>query len=161
MTKHIQRPAADMQERSKGRASRLFGSRTSGTAFTFAEALRGHRRGGFTLIELIVVMAIIALLFAMVIGTMDYAKRRAKESQAQSQIQQLQDGLQKYYTKFGRYPTTLAAVSNYMDSGFTLVDPWGKQYSYSFAATNPHSFVLYSFGYDGTNDTADDIRAGG
>lgn len=59
---------------------------------------------GFTLIELIVVIAIIALLASVVLASLVKAKERARITWRKSQLVQLQTALALYYAKNGRYP---------------------------------------------------------
>jgi general secretion pathway protein G len=64
-------------------------------------------RSGFTLVELMVVLAIIALLLAAVVP--DYVGRttRAEEAVLQENLAVLRDALDKHYAHAGRYPDTL------------------------------------------------------
>jgi len=65
------------------------------------------RRAGFTLIELMVVLAIIALLLSIVAphyaGRMD----RAEVTVLRENLALMRDALDKYYADAGRYPETL------------------------------------------------------
>jgi general secretion pathway protein G len=62
---------------------------------------------GFTLIELMVVLAVIALLLSIV--TPHYAGRvtRAEETVLQEDLNQMRDALDKHYADAGRYPDSL------------------------------------------------------
>lgn len=62
---------------------------------------------GFTLIELMVVLAVIALLLSIVVP--HYAGRvaRAEEAVLQENLLLLRDALDKHYADTGRYPDTL------------------------------------------------------
>jgi len=66
-----------------------------------------RRRAGFTLIELMVVLAIIALLLSIVAphyaGRMD----RAEVTVLRENLALMRDALDKYYADAGRYPETL------------------------------------------------------
>lgn len=61
---------------------------------------------GFTLIEVVVVMAIIAVLALLVIGAITVARNTAKETTHKSNAKTLQVGLEAYYAKNKSYPTT-------------------------------------------------------
>lgn len=64
----------------------------------------GFRREGFTLIEVLVVMAVLAILAAIVVGVRDGVQQRALISRAKGELSALQAGLERYRTAFGDYP---------------------------------------------------------
>ena len=70
-----------------------------------------RRFGGFTLIELIVVLAIIAMLLSIAapryVGSLD----RSKEAVLKEDLYQLRDAIAKYYGDKGRYPESLDALA--------------------------------------------------
>lgn len=61
-------------------------------------------RAAFTLIELLIVITVIALLFALTIGGFSYAQRFAARSKSAATIKAVQSGLERYNTEFGEYP---------------------------------------------------------
>jgi general secretion pathway protein G len=62
---------------------------------------------GFTLVELMVVLTVIALLLSVVVP--DYVGRvkRAEEAVLQENLSVMRDALDKHYADAGRYPKTL------------------------------------------------------
>ncbi|MCX6855212.1 MAG: prepilin-type N-terminal cleavage/methylation domain-containing protein [Verrucomicrobia bacterium] len=64
------------------------------------------RQSGFTLIELITVVTIIALLFSLVVGGFTYADRYSKRQKTQVTIKAVRSGLENYSQEFGGYPAT-------------------------------------------------------
>jgi len=58
----------------------------------------------FTLIELVIVMAVLAILGAITIGGVSGGRGGAKLSQAKSELQVIQHGLEAYRARFGDYP---------------------------------------------------------
>ena len=62
---------------------------------------------GFTLVELMVVLTVIALLLSVVVP--DYVGRvkRAEEAALQENLMVMRDALDKHYADAGKYPTSL------------------------------------------------------
>lgn len=65
------------------------------------------RLAGFTLIELVVVMAIIALLVALAAPRYFHSIDRSKETVLKANLAQTRDALDKYYGDNGKYPDSL------------------------------------------------------
>lgn len=63
--------------------------------------------GAFTLIELIVVMAIIAMLLTLAVPRYFHSIDRAKEAVLRHDLAQLRDSIDKYYSERGHYPDSL------------------------------------------------------
>jgi len=61
-------------------------------------------RGGFTLVELLVVMGVITLLTALVVGVGMTLRAKAKKDAARLLIQKAERALDDYETQFGHYP---------------------------------------------------------
>lgn len=133
---------------------------------------------GFTLIEVLVVIVVIALLATLVAPNVLRHLGTAKDATARSQIQMLGAALDAYRLDNGRYPTTeqgLEALSRapvaeprprnwrgpYL-RGAVPVDPWGNVYVYENPGTRSEfGFDLLSFGADGAEGgegDAADIR---
>jgi len=62
-------------------------------------------RNGFTLIELITVITIIALLFALVVGGMTFADRYSKRARTEVVMKATRSALERYSDEWGGYPT--------------------------------------------------------
>jgi general secretion pathway protein G len=119
---------------------------------------RAQTERGFTLIEIVLAMALIALLTSIAIPAYRGYVERANESRAIQDIGGLQLDLYRFELTAGAFPETLA------DAGLDgLIDPWGSPYVYLNIATadnndvrkdkNLHplntDFDLYSLGRDG------------
>jgi prepilin-type N-terminal cleavage/methylation domain-containing protein len=63
-----------------------------------------NRQSGFTLIELVVVIAIIALLAAIVLSSFDVVQFKAHDARRISDIESVQKSLELYYIAHSRYP---------------------------------------------------------
>lgn len=69
------------------------------------------KKKGFTLIELVVVMAIIAVLAVLIIGAITVARRTSTETIHRSNARTVQTATEAYYTKAKSYPPITVATS--------------------------------------------------
>ena len=65
------------------------------------------KKKGFTLIELMVVLAVIALLIAMVVPDYVGRMKRAEEAVLRENLALMRDALDKHYADAGTYPNAL------------------------------------------------------
>jgi type IV pilus assembly protein PilA len=73
---------------------------------------RGREEGGFTLIELMVVVLIIAILIAIAIPTFLGARKRAQDKQAQSNLRNALTAEKTYYVDNQAYTATVADLQD-------------------------------------------------
>jgi len=78
----------------------------------------------FTLIELLAVVAVIAILAGLVLGGAGAVRQRAARGQAKAEISAIEAGLARYQMDFGAYPVPSNAIS----SGASGYDPAPKNY---------------------------------
>lgn len=105
--------------------------------------------GGFTLIELLVVMVIIGLLASLVGPKLFGHVDKARQKDAQAQIELLGQALDLYRLENHRYPTTdegLQAIQPYLKKDIPK-DPWGNDYVY-ISPGNHGEYDLMSYGAD-------------
>ncbi|MFP4466062.1 MAG: type II secretion system major pseudopilin GspG [Candidatus Goldiibacteriota bacterium] len=121
---------------------------------------RRIKKGGFTLIEMLVVLAIIALLASLAGPAVFKKLGPAKRSIAEAQMKMFSEALDSYYIDTGRYPTAYEGLETLVSrpagakgwKGPYLrkqvpVDPWGSPYVYR--TTGDGGFEIISFGADG------------
>jgi len=75
-----------------------------------------HQKRGFTLIEIMVVIAIIAILSAIVFAALNEARKKARDSDREADIQQIAAALQVWATANGRYPSAADGTCTYTTS---------------------------------------------
>jgi general secretion pathway protein G len=118
---------------------------------------------GFTLIEILVVMAIIGMLAVMVAPNIFNQQAGAQRDAALSQIASLEAALDTYRLDVGEYPDSLEGLREndsgraswngpYLRRGVPL-DPWNNEYVYD---SNDREFTLFSYGPDGERGGEDD-----
>jgi len=121
------------------------------------------RKRGFTLIELMVVILILAILAALIVPRVVGRQDEAKRSKAASDIASLSSLLQQFRLDCDRYPTSEEGldalrnpppdVNNWKGPYSTKpipTDPWGNDYVYEYPGMDGEdSFVILSFGADG------------
>ena len=108
--------------------------------------MKSATRTGFTLVEILTAVAIIALLAALLLGLAGHAQTSAAKKKAQAEISQLETFLGAYQAQYGQVPPTKGELSaalqeaNHPLAG--LVDPWGNPYQY--LASSRATFYLWS-----------------
>lgn len=130
------------------------------------------RRGGFSLIELLLVLVILATLAALVVTKFAGRSKQAKVTAAQTEVSRLETALDAFEIDVGRYPTSQEGLralyeqpSNaeswkgpYLKRGVPQ-DPWRNEYIYEYPGRyNQDGFDLHSLGPDCQDGTADDIK---
>jgi general secretion pathway protein G len=123
-------------------------------------------RGGFTLIEILVVIVVISLLAALVAPNVFQHVGAAKDATAKSQIEMLGAALDAFRLDNGRYPTTDQGLEALWQEPVTEprpnnwrgpytrkdipLDPWTNAYLYlSPGVVHPTGFDLVTYGADG------------
>ena len=141
-----------------------------------------RQRGGFTLVEMLVVLAILVLLISMVGPRILGSKQKADISAAKTQIGMLMSALETYVVDMRDYPDTETGLKALIEDPSTdeekkskwggpyikksqiPKDPWGNDYQYEYPGTHvdrgekkAKEPEIWSMGPDGQDGTDDDV----
>ena len=121
-----------------------------------------HREAGITLMEMLVVLAIITVLAAFVAPRVLGYLSRSQADVATAQMGAIATSLELFYLDVGRYPTEEEGLPSlvtppqdesdwqgpYLRQESGLIDPWGEPYLYALTDTGTEGFQLSSYGRD-------------
>ena len=110
--------------------------------------MKQRRIDGFTLVEVLVVIAIIALLAGLILGLAGNAQKSAARNRAEAEIADLESFITDYQMEYGQVPSDRNALQSALvtenHSLTNLLDPWGAQYNY--VPSSKVTFYLWSEG---------------
>ena len=115
---------------------------------------------GFTLIEIMVVVVVIALLGAMIGPTLFSKVQQAEETRIAQDIRAIESALKFYRLDNYRYPTQAHNLKSLVEQPAGLerwngpyledipVDPWGEGYRYSYPGKHGKDIDVFTYGAD-------------
>ena len=133
-----------------------------------------RRRSGFTLLEMVIVLGIIAMILGGAIFAMKGIGDSAKVSQAESDFKSIDTALMSYKLLAGSYPTTQQGLRALVEKPSSTpvprrwaqtskkvpLDPWKNEYGYRFPGKkNASEPEIFTKGQDGMENTADDLSS--
>ena len=133
---------------------------------------RSRRRAGFTLIEVLLVLAILVILSTLAVGMFTNTQKKANVKAARTQIGLFQTPMEEYHLDLNRYPSALDDLvkapsdlanpakwgGSYLKGTELPSDPWGNPFRYAAPGTHdPQGYDVWSVGPDGVDGTEDDI----
>lgn len=130
---------------------------------------RRDRAGGFTLVELLVVLVILSLVMGLVGPRVLSYLSSSRSRAAKLQIESFANALDLFFLDNGRYPSGsegLAALIKrpagadkwggpYLQQDAVPLDPWGNAYDYRVPGTKA-PYAIVSYGADGKKGGTDD-----
>ena len=123
-----------------------------------------NRQSGFTLIEIMVVVVILAVLGALVVPKILENVDKARVTRATSDIRAIETALDLYRLDNFKYPTTEQglqalvkqpadpSITNYRSEGYLSAlpkDPWNNPYQYQSPGADNRPYEITTYGKDG------------
>jgi general secretion pathway protein G len=119
--------------------------------------MQSKNERGFTLIEMVVVIMLIATIAAVIAGKVIQNKHRAEYNLAKTQLSSLAASIDQYQSDVGSLPDSLQQLVASGADGWLgpyaraedLKDPWHNAIEYRKPGDNDQPFALVSLGVDG------------
>lgn len=109
-----------------------------------------HYRKGFTLVEMLIVIAIIAILASVALVSVGGVRQSARDTKRVSDMSKLQQQLEVYYSQNGSYPADRTAFETFAGSESNFVDPLNVNYQYA-SYDNDQKYILRATMEGGTS----------
>lgn len=119
-------------------------------------------KNGFTLIEIMIAVAIVAIMGVAAWQVTTRVMARFNRSRAKTTVVSLGNAITQFQLDTGQYPARLrdlvkrpedAAIGQKWEGEYVkddlLQDPWGNQYQYQLTPGQEHPYELFSFGPNG------------
>lgn len=116
---------------------------------------------GFTIVEILVVVIIIAALATMIVPRYFEKVGKAKHGVAEQKLIEIEKAVEMFGAQYDRYPRNLDELINRPSDiseakwnypslkAKDLLDPWGQKFVYEAPGNHGNPFDLYSLGADG------------
>ena len=129
------------------------------TSSTHKHSLRRTKQRGFTLVEILIVLALIGIVAGLAMSNLGEIFGGGKVKAAQTWVNSTGEAyVTSYFAFVGEYPKSLADLKTppagtppFVKRSSDLQDPWGKDYIYQYPGThNTGSFDISTTAPDGT-----------
>lgn len=122
-----------------------------------------HARSGFSLMEIMIAIAILAIIAVSVGPLLFQQVDKARKSRSKSDLRTMQQAIDLYYAHTAQYPSTLKDLVKkpsdetisrkwegpYLKGKDVPRDPWGNKYIYEITQGQEHPYKLMSYGKAG------------
>ena len=119
-------------------------------------------RGGFSLLEIMLVLVLIGLLTAGVAVSLSGTGTRAKIRITETRMASIKSALQQYHMEYSAFPPSLETLQTIrppmLDQDTRITDGWDRAFFYGTPGLNARDYDLISYGPDGQPGTDDDIN---
>ncbi len=119
-----------------------------------------HARAGFTLIEIMIAIAILAIISAIIVPYFIGFQETARKRSAKATLRVFKGSILLYQSHVGQFPAALRDLIRrpreerlakkwegpYIDTKEIARDPWGNKYNYKVTPTGANPYELYSYG---------------
>lgn len=121
---------------------------------------RIENREGFTLIEIVIAIAIVGFMMAAATIGFQAMQKRGRKTSVETSLKAIQSALNIYKLNVGVYPNSLKELIEkptdpklaqkwpgmLIEKESALTDPWGEPYHYTRTPGKEHPFELYTEG---------------
>jgi general secretion pathway protein G len=132
-------------------------------ALSHIKIIKKTAQAGFSLMEIIIVVAIIGTLMGIIVSRISGGTDNAKAGLTDTKAYTLESKLIQYQLATGKFPTTAQGLQALTITSGTpiaseddLKDGWGNLFDYRLTAKGP---VIISYGSDGQGSTGDGDRS--
>ena len=120
------------------------------------------KQGGFTLLELLIVIVIIGILALLIIPNITSAPKKARDTKRKTDITTIRKGLEEYFVNNNSYPAALTALESGSAPIIKAVptDPKNTApFTYTYATASSNTTYTLSACLENDQDSGDSVMA--